>query len=124
MLQSLSLLNLLLLLPRQPTIGLNIAWALTQNIFLYFQFRDLVRKFAADNHPVAQEKGLEAVLAFAESCDVDGPTARDVVVGVIGFCLASPKGKIREAAHKVCSFFIVVHSSSQQGQVAKLHWFL
>ena len=75
-------------------------------MWVFFQFRDLVETFVADNHPLALEKGLGA--AFANNnCDVAGTAAR-VGLGVIGYSLTTPKGQIREAAQQVRSFLIVV----------------
>ena len=73
-----------------------------------FQFCPLLKKFVEDHHPLALEKGLEAALAFVNNSDVAGTAARNIVVGLIGNCLATPKAKIREAAQQVCNFFIVV----------------
>lgn len=36
------------------------------------KFVGLVQKFVVDSNAVAQEKGLEAVLAFIENCAVSG----------------------------------------------------
>ena len=74
-------------------------------MWVFFQFRDLVETFVAENHPLALEKGLGA--AFANNCDVAGTAAR-VGLGVIGYSLTTPKGQIREAAQQVRSFLIVI----------------
>jgi hypothetical protein len=46
-----------------------------------------VKKFVTDSNAAAQEKGLEATLAFVENCDSAGKTVSEVVDGLVSFNL-------------------------------------
>ncbi len=68
---------------------------------ILFQFLGLVKKFVTDSNAVAQEKGLEAALAFAENCDFAGKTVNECVDGLVNKCLAAPKTKTKDLAKQV-----------------------
>ena len=57
-----------------------------------------------DSNAVAQEKGLEAALAFVENCDLAGKTVNEAVDGVVTKCLAAPKTKTKDLAKQVPTF--------------------
>ncbi|XP_022781710.1 cytoskeleton-associated protein 5-like [Stylophora pistillata] len=60
------------------------------------KYLGMLKKFVIDNNAVAQEKGLEAVLAFLEAASpsISGRVAGDVIAGVVTKCLnARPKTK-------------------------------
>ena len=70
-------------------------------IQINFQFVPLVKKFVTDSNAVAQEKGLEAALAFTENCDIAGKAVNEVVDGLVTKCLAAPKTKTKDLAKQV-----------------------
>ncbi|PNF34800.1 hypothetical protein B7P43_G03732 [Cryptotermes secundus] len=72
------------------------------------KFVGLVQKFVVDSNAVAQEKGLEAVLAFIENCAVSGRTVREVMSGVIAKCVAAQKAKTRELAVQIMLMYIEI----------------
>lgn len=62
----------------------------------FSKYLGMLKKFVIDNNAVAQDKGLEAVLAFLEAASpsISGRVAGDVIAGVITKCLnARPKTK-------------------------------
>ena len=61
----------------------------------------MVKNFVADSNAAAQEKGLEATLAFVENCDLAGETVNEVVYGLVSKCLASPKSRTRDLSKQV-----------------------
>ncbi|XP_063608455.1 cytoskeleton-associated protein 5-like isoform X2 [Penaeus indicus] len=65
------------------------------------KFAPLMKKFVTDSNAVAQEKALEAVLAFVENAHVAGRTTADVTNGIVQKCLAAPKRGTQEKALEV-----------------------
>ncbi|XP_042874347.1 cytoskeleton-associated protein 5-like isoform X2 [Penaeus japonicus] len=65
------------------------------------KFAPLMKKFVTDSNAVAQEKALDAVLAFVENAHVAGRTAGDVTNGIVQKCLAAPKRGTQEKALEV-----------------------
>ena len=53
----------------------------------------IIKKFITDSNAIAQEKGLEATLAYVENCDAAGRVASDAIEGVVAKCLGAPKVK-------------------------------
>ena len=51
----------------------------------------VIKKFITDSNAIAQEKGLEATLAYVENCDAAGRVTSDAVEGVVAKCLGAPK---------------------------------
>ena len=45
------------------------------------KYNGVIKKFIIDSNAVAQEKGLEAALAYVENCDAAGKVASDCVEG-------------------------------------------
>ena len=46
------------------------------------KYNGVIKKFIVDTNAVAQEKGLEAALAYVENCDVAGKVTSDCVEGI------------------------------------------
>jgi len=65
------------------------------------KFAPVVKKFVADSNAVAQEKGLEAALAYAENCDGAAKQAADIVDGLVTKCFGAPKAKTKDLAKQV-----------------------
>ncbi|XP_058791056.1 protein mini spindles isoform X2 [Phymastichus coffea] len=72
------------------------------------KFLGLVKKFVIDSNAAAQERGLEAVLAFVENAAVAGKTANDVVSGIVTKCIAAPKAKTKDLAIQIILMFIEI----------------
>lgn len=65
------------------------------------KFAPLMKKFVTDSNAVAQEKALDAVLAFVENAHIAGKTAGDCTSGIVQKCLAAPKRGTQEKALEV-----------------------
>ncbi|XP_042209857.1 cytoskeleton-associated protein 5-like isoform X2 [Homarus americanus] len=65
------------------------------------KFAPLMKKFVTDSNAVAQEKALDAVLAFVENAHVASRTAGDCTSGVVQKCLAAPKRGTQEKALEI-----------------------
>jgi len=65
------------------------------------KFHGLVKKFITDTNAIAQEKGLEAALAYIENCDAAGRVVGDVIEGVVTKCVGAPKAKTKEKANDI-----------------------
>ncbi|XP_021935865.1 protein mini spindles isoform X2 [Zootermopsis nevadensis] len=72
------------------------------------KFLGLVKKFVVDSNAVAQEKGLEAVLAFVENSASSAKTVGEVMSGIISKCIAAPKAKTRELAVQIALMYIEI----------------
>ncbi|RZF35257.1 hypothetical protein LSTR_LSTR012476 [Laodelphax striatellus] len=70
------------------------------------KFLGLVKKFVIDSNAVAQEKGLEAVLAFVENSAVAGKTVGEVMSGIVAKCIGAPKAKTKELAAQITLMYI------------------
>ena len=46
------------------------------------KYNGVIKKFIVDTNAVAQEKGLEAALAYVENCEVAGKVTSDCVEGI------------------------------------------
>ena len=66
----------------------------------------MIKKFITDSNAVAQEKGLEAALAFAENCDAAGKVVSECVDGVVTKCVAAPKTKTKDMAKQIVLMFV------------------
>jgi cytoskeleton-associated protein 5 len=67
------------------------------------KFSPNIKKFVADSNAVAQEKGLEAALAYSENCDAAPKQAGDIVDGLVTKCLGAPKAKTKDLGKQVQS---------------------
>ena len=63
-----------------------------------------------DTNAVAQEKGLECCLAFAENCKTAPKTAGEVVDGLVLKCVAAPKAKTKELATQLCLMYCEIEA--------------
>ncbi|GFR88017.1 cytoskeleton-associated protein [Elysia marginata] len=74
----------------------------------FSKYAGLMKKFVTDSNAVAQEKGLDAVLAFVEnaSTNVCGRTCNDVVTGVVTKCLNASKAKTKEKGIEIVMLYI------------------
>ncbi|CAK9821655.1 Protein mini spindles [Anthophora retusa] len=72
------------------------------------KFLGFVKKFVVDSNAVAQEKGLEATLAFVENAAVAGKTVGEVMNGIVTKCIAAPKAKTKELAVQITLMYIEI----------------
>ncbi|XP_069680440.1 protein mini spindles isoform X4 [Periplaneta americana] len=72
------------------------------------KYLGLVKKFVIDSNAVAQEKGLEAVLAFVENSGSAGKTVGEVMSGIITKCIAAPKTKTKELAVQITLMYVEI----------------
>ena len=69
-----------------------------------------MEKFVVDSHEAAQEKGLEAVLAFVENSAAAGKTVGEVMSGIITKCIAAREAKTRELAIQIVLRYIEIEN--------------
>ncbi len=69
------------------------------------QYSGNIKKFITDSNAVAQEKGLEAALAYVENCDAAGKVTSDCVEGIVTKCVAAPKAKTKDLAKQIALMF-------------------
>nr|CAD7194945.1 unnamed protein product [Timema douglasi] len=72
------------------------------------KFLGLVKKFVIDSNAVAQEKGLEAVLAYVENYALAGKTVGEVMSGIVAKCIAAPKTKTKELAVQITLMYVEI----------------
>ncbi|XP_076386663.1 msps cytoskeleton-associated protein 5 isoform X2 [Megachile rotundata] len=72
------------------------------------KFLGFIKKFVLDSNAVAQEKGLEAALAFVENAAVAGKTVGEVMNGIVTKCIAAPKAKTKELAVQITLMYIEI----------------
>lgn len=72
------------------------------------KFLGLIKKFVIDSNVAAQEKGLEATLAYVENAAVAGRTVGEVVSGIVNKCIAAPKTKIKELSLQIILMYIEI----------------
>ncbi|KAG7191094.1 hypothetical protein KM043_007130 [Ampulex compressa] len=72
------------------------------------KFLGFIKKFVVDSNAVAQEKGLEAALAFVENAAVAVKTVGEVMVGIVTKCIAAPKAKTKELAVQITLMYIEI----------------
>lgn len=68
-------------------------------------YMGLAKKMVTDSNAVAQEKGLECCLSFAENCKAAPKTAGDVIEGLVQKCVAAPKTKTKDLATQICLMY-------------------
>ncbi|XP_049764940.1 protein mini spindles [Schistocerca cancellata] len=74
----------------------------------FAKYLGLLKKFVVDSNAVAQEKGLEAVLAFVENSASAGKTVGEVMAGIVTKCIAAPKTKTKELAVQITLMYIEI----------------
>lgn len=67
-----------------------------------------IKKFVVDSNAAAQEKGLEATLAFVENAAVAGKIVGEVMTGIVSKCIAAPKAKTKELAVQITLMYIEI----------------
>uniref|UniRef100_A0A1B0CAC3 Putative microtubule-associated protein n=1 Tax=Lutzomyia longipalpis TaxID=7200 RepID=A0A1B0CAC3_LUTLO len=72
------------------------------------KFVGLVKKFVVDSNVMAQEKGLEATLAFVENCGFAGRTVGEVMSGIVSKCIGAPKAKTKDLAVQISLMYIEI----------------
>lgn len=72
------------------------------------RFTFLIKKFVADAHAMAQERGLEATLIFVENSASAGKVVSDVMSGIVQKCIAAQRTRTRELAAQVTLMYIEV----------------
>ncbi len=65
------------------------------------KFAPIVKKFVIDSNAIAQEKGLEAALAYVENCDAAPKCAAEVGDGLVNKVLGAPKAKTKDLGKQV-----------------------
>lgn len=70
----------------------------------------LAKKMVTDSNAVAQEKGLECCLAFAENCKAATKTTAEVIDGLVSKCVAAPKVKTKDYATQICLMFCEIET--------------
>ena len=73
----------------------------------FSKYLGLVKKFVIDSNAVAQEKGLEATMAFVENAAAVGKTAGEVCSGVINKCL-NQRPKTKDLGMAVLMMYIEI----------------
>lgn len=72
------------------------------------KFVGLIKKFVVDSNALAQEKGLEAALIFAENCGFANKTVGDVISGIVTKCLGAPKAKTKDLGMQVALMYVEI----------------
>ncbi|XP_011648021.1 protein mini spindles isoform X1 [Pogonomyrmex barbatus] len=72
------------------------------------KYTGFIKKFVVDSNAAAQEKGLEATLAFVENAAVAGKIVADVMNGIVSKCIAAPKAKTKELAVQITLMYIEI----------------
>ncbi|XP_072747626.1 protein mini spindles isoform X2 [Anoplolepis gracilipes] len=72
------------------------------------KYLGFIKKFVVDSNAAAQEKGLEATLAFIENAAVAGKIVAEVMNGIVSKCIAAPKAKTKELAVQITLMYIEI----------------
>ncbi|KAM0725116.1 Protein mini spindles [Formica fusca] len=72
------------------------------------KYMGFIKKFVVDSNAAAQEKGLEATLAFVENAAVAGKIVGEVMNGIVSKCIAAPKAKTKELAVHITLMYIEI----------------
>ncbi|KAL6427050.1 hypothetical protein ACFW04_009317 [Cataglyphis niger] len=72
------------------------------------KYMGFIKKFVVDSNAAAQEKGLEATLAFVENAAVAGKIVAEVMNGIVSKCIAAPKTKTKELAVQITLMYIEI----------------
>ncbi|XP_035673395.1 cytoskeleton-associated protein 5-like isoform X4 [Branchiostoma floridae] len=73
----------------------------------FSKYLGLLKKFVTDNNAIAQEKGLEAVLAFVENAADAKKTAGEVIPGIVTKVL-NARPKTKEKGMEICMMYIEI----------------
>ncbi|XP_064635641.1 cytoskeleton-associated protein 5-like isoform X2 [Lineus longissimus] len=74
----------------------------------FSKYLGLIKKFVTDTNAIAQEKALEAVLAFLERAHVAGKTACEVCGCVVLKCLSASRAKTKERGLEILLMYIEI----------------
>ncbi|XP_046394021.1 protein mini spindles [Ischnura elegans] len=77
------------------------------------KYLGLLKKFVVDSHAAAQEKGLEAVLAYVENSAAAGKTVGEVMSGIVAKCIGAPKAKTKDLAVQITLMYIEIEKIEQ-----------
>ncbi|XP_065221041.1 protein mini spindles isoform X2 [Planococcus citri] len=72
------------------------------------KYLGLIKKFVGDSNVAAQEKGLEASLAYIENAFVAGKTVNEVMPIIVTKCIGATKAKIKDLATQICLMYIEI----------------
>ncbi|KAK0049616.1 cytoskeleton-associated protein 5 [Biomphalaria pfeifferi] len=74
----------------------------------FTRYGGLLKKFVTDSNAVAQEKGLEAVLAFVENAptNICARTCNEVVSGIVTKCMNASKQKTKDNGTEIIMLYI------------------
>ncbi|XP_029636093.1 cytoskeleton-associated protein 5 isoform X2 [Octopus sinensis] len=74
----------------------------------FSKYQGLIKKFVVDSNVVAQEKGLEAVLAYVENAQVATRVCAEVIGGIVAKCFNVNKTKTKELANEIILMYIEI----------------
>ncbi|XP_011700705.1 PREDICTED: cytoskeleton-associated protein 5 isoform X2 [Wasmannia auropunctata] len=80
------------------------------------KYLGLIKKFVGDSNAAAQEKGLEATLAYVENAAVASKIVGEVMNGIVSKCIAAPKAKTKEVAVQITLMYVEIekHEAVQE----------
>lgn len=80
------------------------------------KYISFIKKFVVDSNAAAQEKGLEATLAFVENAAVASKIVIEVMNGIVSKCIAAPKAKTKDLAVQITLMYIEIekHEAVQE----------
>ncbi|XP_062581374.1 cytoskeleton-associated protein 5-A-like [Saccostrea cucullata] len=70
------------------------------------KYAGIMKKFVTDTNAVAQEKALDAVIAFVENANVAGRVCQDIIQGVITKCFNASKQRTKEKGIEIVMLYI------------------
>ncbi|XP_071830339.1 cytoskeleton-associated protein 5-like isoform X2 [Apostichopus japonicus] len=79
----------------------------------FSKFAGLLKKFALDSNAVAQEKGLDAILAYQENAALAPKTCGEVSSAVVTKCLNSSRTKTKEKGKEILMMYIELEKQEQ-----------
>ncbi|XP_071485290.1 cytoskeleton-associated protein 5-like [Diadema antillarum] len=79
----------------------------------FSKYAGLLKKFVIDSNAVAQEKGLDAVLAYLDSAHLAPKTVGEVTAGVVAKCLNSSRTKTKEKGMEILMVYIELEKQEQ-----------
>lgn len=74
----------------------------------FAKFQGLIKKFVVDSNAVAQEKALEAVLAYVENAHVASRICSEVISGIVTKCLNASKARTKELGNEIIMMYIEI----------------
>lgn len=74
----------------------------------FAKYQGLIKKLVVDSNAVAQEKALEAVLAYVENAHVAGRICAEVISGIVTKCLNASKAKTKELGNEIIMMYIEI----------------